>query len=155
MSFIQNRADKYGGAIYYDIYRPKLTNITFEKNAAPYGPDIASYPVKVVVLGSNTSAIMLNDVASGQIYPETIKLSVVDFDNQIATDIVSGTISINSVTGDASTLGRSSEGIVKGVAVFEEIIFVSKPGSKNVTFSVSTNSIQRSKLLKQFGKWHL
>lgn len=147
VNFTNNRAVKYGGAIYYDTYRPSFVRTTYSNNTAPYGPNVASYPVKVIVFGTETSGLTLNDVASGQKYPKTIKLSLVDFDNQIVTDAISGTVSISPIAGDTNTLGRSSEGLVQGNAQFEEIIFISKPGSKNVTFAVSTNAIPRSKLI--------
>jgi predicted outer membrane repeat protein len=43
-TFIANSASLKGGAIYYDTYKPFLTNNTFLNNSAPYGPDLASYP---------------------------------------------------------------------------------------------------------------
>lgn len=85
----------YGGAIYYDIYRPLMTNVTFKNNTAPYGPNIASYPVKVIRTDINSTAFTLDNVASGQTYTQSIELSLVDFDNQIASDTSSGIVSIS------------------------------------------------------------
>ena len=130
-----------------------MTNLTFKNNSAPYGDNIASYPVKVIITDSNSTTYTLNDVASGQEYPKYIELSLVDYDNQIVSCTQSGVVSVNSVGENTNTLGRSSEPIVNGKVTFKEIIFVAEPGSKNVPFTVSTNTISANVMLKQFGKY--
>jgi predicted outer membrane repeat protein len=46
-TFSSNSASVKGGAIYYDTYKPFLTNLSFNNNSAPYGPDLASYPTQI------------------------------------------------------------------------------------------------------------
>ena len=95
VTFENNVALEFGGAIYYDIYRPLMTNVTFKNNSAVYGPNIASYPVKVIRTDTNSTAFTLDNVASGQTYTKSIELSLVDFDNQIASDTNSGVVSVS------------------------------------------------------------
>lgn len=153
VTFSNNNAREEGGAIYYDLYRPVMKNITFINNKAPYGNNIASYPLKVLVNNSGEMSTSLYEVPSGQIYTKTMKLSVVDYDNQVISDLISGTISISPIGSSTNTLGRSSEPIVNGVATFKEIIFVSKPGSKNVPFKITTAAIDKNIIQRQFGKY--
>ena len=152
MLFENNRATEKGGAIAYNLYRSEMVNVTFVNNTAPYGPNIASYPVKVVLEGTNSSALELNDVASGQLISDEIKLSVVDFENQITSTNIKGFVSIEPIELDTDSDGQSSEGLVNGVATFRSLILSAKPGSKQVQFKVKTNAIDTSIMLKQFGK---
>jgi hypothetical protein len=49
-SFDLNYASIKGGAIYYDKYKPALTNVTYGiYNYAPYGSNLAGYPYTVQV----------------------------------------------------------------------------------------------------------
>lgn len=132
-----------------------MINVKFVNNSAPYGPDIASYPVKLVVAGSNSSAIVLDSVPSGQVLSQEIKLHLVDEDNQIISDGTPGSVIISSVDSGTKALGRTSEGIVRGTATFKGLIFIGKPGTRNVKFTVSTSAINRAKIQKQFGKYLL
>ena len=70
-----------GGAIYYPEVRPQLTNCTYTNNTAPYGPNIASYPVKVTINGTVSNKIHLVNIPSGQAYPYPTTFSLVDFDD--------------------------------------------------------------------------
>jgi len=63
--FRNNSASICGGAIHYETYRPILSNNTFEGNTANYGPDIASYPIKIKVKGSDVKQIVLDNIGSG------------------------------------------------------------------------------------------
>ena len=152
VTFQNNIASQNGGAIYYDQYRPEMTNVTFINNTAPSGPDISSYPVKVVLTGTNSSFINLTNVASGQTQDVNLKFSVVDYDNQLSTTTSGGRIIISSAVNNTSVLGLSSAGIVNGSATFTSLIFVANPGSTNVPFKISSNAIDSSILFKQFGK---
>jgi hypothetical protein len=42
-----------------------MQNNTFTNNSAPYGDDIASYPVKIVRLGTVDNKIKIENVPSG------------------------------------------------------------------------------------------
>jgi hypothetical protein len=45
--FQHNQANDKGGAIYYDSYRPDISEVQFLNNSAKYGNNIASYPVSI------------------------------------------------------------------------------------------------------------
>lgn len=117
-----------------------------------YGNSIASYPVKIVEPSTNASNIMFTNVASGQIYNGALKLSVVDYDNQVSFFTEGGTISINPIKPGSNVLGRNTESIVNGTATFTGLIFIAEPGSESVEFEVTSSAIDKDKLLKQFGK---
>ena len=50
VEFINNSASESGGGVYYNLNRPTLNNLMFTNNSADYGPDIASYAVKVSLI---------------------------------------------------------------------------------------------------------
>ena len=141
-----------GGAIYYDLYRPEMTNVVFTNNTAPHGNNIASYPVKIVQASTNSTKVHLNNVASGQENDYEIKLSVVDHDNQISSLTSGGRITISPLSENATVLGSTSASIVEGVATFNGTIFVAPPGSADVKFRLSSTAINTNKLVKQYGK---
>lgn len=66
-----------GGAIKYTLFEPDLFNITFISNTAHYGPNIASYPIKIMFDG-NLRKKTLNEVDSGNAFKENITVSLVD-----------------------------------------------------------------------------
>ena len=152
VTFQNNYASVKGGAIYYDLYRPVMTNVRFINNTSPSGPNISSYPVKVVLTGTNSSFINLTNVASGQTQDVNLIFNVVDYDNQLSSTTSGGRIIISSAVSNTSVLGLSSASIVNGSATFTSLMFVANPGSVNVPFKISSNAIDSSKLLKQFGK---
>ena len=71
-----------GGGIYYNLNRPSLEGCSFNNNSALYGPDIASYAVKIVKSGTQENKITLNDVASGLQYKNTLSFDLIDYDEQ-------------------------------------------------------------------------
>lgn len=92
---IENKATESGGAIKYDVFRPETTNNEFVNNSAVYGPNIASYPVKIKVKDSNEDQIILSNVGSGletelnlgkiiyYLCNNCIELALYDHDDQI------------------------------------------------------------------------
>ena len=93
VTFEKNKAINRGGAIYYDLYRPTMENITYIDNEAEYGPNIASYPVKISP--TTPGEEILEGIVSGQTVPQTLTFSLMDHDDQIAVDIDGGSISIS------------------------------------------------------------
>ena len=151
-SFINNSAKSSGGAVYYDVFRPNMTNNLFQNNSAPYGNDIASYPVRIIAQGDDDYQISIYQISSGQLIANTLILNVVDYDNQTITNLIKGSITIASIDLNTKVQGRNSESIVSGVSTFNGLILIAKPGSNNVQFSVTTSAIDNSVILKQFGK---
>jgi hypothetical protein len=103
-----------GGAIYYNLYRPTMTNVTFLFNSAPYGNNIASYPVKIVDAISLSTDIILTGIASGQIIPTEIQFMVVDIDNQISSVSNGGRVTIDAISSGAFALGENSASFIAG-----------------------------------------
>lgn len=153
ISFKKGEGFVSGGAIHYDVFRPKMENITFESNIAPYGPNISSYPMKIVMKGTTNSIIVLEDVPSGQAFSDLVVLEIIDYDNQTYSLKEAGSVFLNKIDLNTYVAGDNSQGLVSGTASFLGIIFVAQPGSKNVKFKVSSNVIDSSKLLKMFGKY--
>ena len=129
-----------------------MTNNLFQNNSAPYGNDIASYPVRIIAQGDDDYQISIYQISSGQLIANTLILNVVDYDNQTITNLIKGSITIASIDLNTKVQGRNSESIVSGVSTFNGLILIAKPGSNNVQFSVTTSAIDNSVILKQFGK---
>lgn len=68
-----------------------MSNITYDNNSAPYGPNIASYAVGFI---SNYSQSDLLNLASGQPYNGSIYISIIDSDDQILNMDSSSVISL-------------------------------------------------------------
>lgn len=82
--FENNQATEKGGAIYYDYLRPDLqSSIVFTSNTAQYGPDIASYAVKITFEQEPDAPLRIEEVGSGISIPEALRFAVRDYDNQI------------------------------------------------------------------------
>jgi len=82
--FESNVGVEKGGYIYYDYKRPYLhTDLVVNNNSAKYGPDIASYAVKLTIASDPNAPLELNDLGSGIVYSKNLSLSLRDFDNQI------------------------------------------------------------------------
>lgn len=152
VTFKNNFATQLGGAIYYDIYRPVMTNVVFLNNTDSKGAnDVHSYPVRVVKAGTTSKNISINNIPSGQVSPVVLEFSVVDADDNLSKDVDGTSITIFPIEPNTTVLGGTSEEIVLGVAHFRGIIFQAKPGSKNVKFGIRSNAINKSKILKQYG----
>lgn len=129
-----------------------MNNVTFINNSAPYGNDIGSYPVKAILYSSTDGqSFTLDNVASGQVYDQELKLALVDYDNQIITSQSSGLMTIDAVTTEGKALGLSTAPIVRGVATFKDIIFEEQPGSRGIEYSVKSTPIDTLTLVKSFG----
>lgn len=64
--FSNNRALRRGGAYYYPWVRPEFQNLSFSNNMAPYGNNIASYPIKFTVNKTEPiTSVILKDLVSG------------------------------------------------------------------------------------------
>jgi predicted outer membrane repeat protein len=88
--FNSNEASSSGGAIYYDSFRPSTTGSTFSSNKAEYGPNFASFPIRISKISSrrelNSSLdIKIENGVSGQpVSAENeLKLGLFDQDEQI------------------------------------------------------------------------
>ena len=144
--FINNIATEQGGAIYYKFRRPSLHDITFSNNQAMYGVNIASYPARIILNNSINDAMILTDVVSGVTYPDTLRLSIVDFDNQVINFLSSGQIKIVASTAGSSVKGIDSSRLINGVAELDNVQFVHRPGQSNTIFHAVCNLIDTNKV---------
>ena len=147
-SFASNTAEVQGGAIYYNYRRPTINSLMFDKNIAPYGLNIASYSIKIVEANSLRELITYENVPSGIKIGSILKFTLMDYDNQTVPDS-SNSIKINSITQEASVSGFNSAKVSNGVAEFDNLIFISAPGVKNIMFKVTSNAINVAKNLAQ------
>ena len=137
--------------MHYNSYRPSFLNNSYSNNTAPYGSNIASYPVKIVVKDQDDHTLSLYDIASGQVITPNLVLNQIDYDNQtIATD--SSSIIRFSVLEDTTDIDGTREAVVtNGTATFTDLMLVAKPGTQNTTFSITSDSIDTEILALQYG----
>ena len=149
-TFNDSVAEVKGGAVYYDLYRPIFNNNTFSNNSAQYGHNIASYPIKIKLKDTSTDQIILQNVVSGSVYSPALEFELVDHDEQaILTDSVS-TLLIRSINANTSIGGTNVVAVNQGAASFDDLIFISKPGSNNVNFEVSSKAIDKDIVSLQY-----
>lgn len=144
-NFDQNEAVIMGGAIYYNLYRPLLNANQFN-NSAPYGPNIASYPVRIVELATNQNKIYLSNIGSGIKHDGILSLAIVDFDNQTMNLESDSTIKIVRTNEQSSVTGTDSAKINNGTAIFDDLEFISFPGSSNVKYSITSSLLDSDKI---------
>ena len=143
-----------GGVLYYNYRRPMLIQNTFINNTAPYGHNIASYPVRIANFDSMSESMSLNNVGSGIYLHDSLpssnksylKLALVDYDDQIMVLSNSSKISIINTDNSSSVIGTSEMVTTQGVAQFDNIGFISTPGLTNVMFEASSEDIDNHKV---------
>ena len=150
--FKNNIGVKEGGAIYYNYNRPVLSRNAFTNNQASYGPNIASYPVKIAIRNSSINFMSLTNVGSGVKYENDIALALLDYDDQEMVLNSQDLININPFSfSHSSILGINYGQLENGVAVFNDLTFISNPGDTDVKFSVTSSAIDIDKMQNVFG----
>lgn len=136
----------------YDLYRPEISELKHSNNAAEYGPNIASYAVRVVLQNSsNSTGLTLNNVASGIVVDRTLTFELKDYDNQtMVLDNVSD-ISIRSNQKDITVVNNMAK-TTKGRASFESLLFTATPGSQNVSYSLQSTGVELDAARVQMGE---
>ena len=153
LTFIHNNAVKQGGAIYYDNVRPIFTRVVYIDNSAQYGSDIASYPVKIKLVNSSHDDISLFDVGSGIVYNETLSFGLYDFDNQVMVLDNSNQIVISVIDTQTSSVSGTNAGLLRqGIASFQNLIFISTPGSTGILYRATSKAIDVDKIQNVFGQ---
>lgn len=141
-----------GGAIYYDSHRPSLSNITFTNNSGLYGPNIASYPIKIIERGSSNNSMQINNVGPSILYSDTLVLALVDYDNQeIKNDNISQ-ITIAPVAANAKIKGVDYAKLAQGVGQFDSLIFEYAPGTQNVEYVAVSTTINQNMINSVYGQ---
>ena len=110
-----------------------------------YGPDIASYPVRIVQDDSVNDNIELIDVVSGIKYSTTLKLSIVDYDDQVMNLVNSSLIKITPVSEGALIKGTDSSTLVMGQTEFDNLQFEHYPGATDTEYLASCDLIDSDK----------
>eukprot|EP00344_Euplotes_crassus_P004922 CAMPEP_0197017070 /NCGR_PEP_ID=MMETSP1380-20130617/79336_1 /TAXON_ID=5936 /ORGANISM="Euplotes crassus, Strain CT5" /LENGTH=199 /DNA_ID=CAMNT_0042444121 /DNA_START=2016 /DNA_END=2616 /DNA_ORIENTATION=- len=118
-----------------------MSNITNIHNTADYGPDIASYAIKIVQRGTQNNKIYLNNVGSGLKHEETLYFDLVDEDGQVM--VLENAYTLKILTNEA---GMAAKGTVldrfeHGQAELDNLIFFGKVGLKNITYKLTSASI--------------
>ena len=151
-TFIENKATEKGGAIYYNYKNPVIDGLTqFNLNLAPYGNNLASYPVRIGLINStNSDYILLNNITSGIKFETPLELALLDNDNQVMVMDNSSVINILPLHSNASVKGINVVAVKEGIALFDSLIVVSEPGSKNIEFTISSKSIDSNKVALAF-----
>lgn len=148
---MNNSALQSGGGINYNFKRPLLNDNVFTNNSASYGPNIASYAVKIFEKDKLGESIVMKDVGSGILWNETLKLVLADYDNQTMVLDDSSQIKISALDANSKVSGTDSVKVSKGIAEFSNLIFISKVGSKNVKYQATSKGIDNTKIQRAFG----
>jgi hypothetical protein len=150
--FFQNNATAKGGAIYYAFKRPQLTNVTNQNNSAPYGPNLASYAVKIKMVGSNE--MVIDDIGSNIKYEKEVKLALLDYDDQVMVLNNANQITLNPVDTAISSIGGVNSVLLRdGIATFNNLIAVAKYGSQAVQYQASSKGIDNNKVKQVHKDW--
>ncbi|CAI2365451.1 unnamed protein product [Moneuplotes crassus] len=149
-----NSATEKGGAIYYDYLPPNTSEAIFVNNSAAYGPNLASYPYRIGLVGSeNSSGVVIRNIGSSMPLDENLELGLFDYDNQIMNLDSSTQFLITSSNIDKGTIrGTNLEIINKGIAIFDDLRLISTPGSSFVKYKVSSRTFETQKLLEVYNK---
>jgi predicted outer membrane repeat protein len=149
-TFASNTASSKGGAIYYNFKRPQLIDVINQNNIAPYGPDLASYPVKIKFADRND--MVINDIGSNIKYEKEVKFALFDYDDQVMVLNNVNQITLTPVNLSISSIGGVNSVLMKhGIATFTNLIATAKYGSKDVKYQVSSKAINKVKINEVFG----
>lgn len=124
-TFNGNNAIDKGGAVYYNLNRPNMTDCIFENNTAPYGKNIASYAVKIVSSNTTNNHVSITGAASDLLYEEHLIFDLIDFDNQKIPNN-QNIVKITSLTSNATIKGTDYAKLINGTASFDNLIFVKR-----------------------------
>jgi hypothetical protein len=141
--FTNNIADEKGGAVFYNLNRPQMTNNQFQGNTALYGPNVGSYPVKIAHSISRNTTIKLEEVTSGLTYESSFTVNLIDYDGQTVNIENSTTVKINPITPGAYLSGTDFAKVIDGKAIFNSITFNYIAGASNVFYSLSSSAINQ------------
>lgn len=155
--FQNNIADTMGGAIYYNYKRPVLSQNesdmaaydaynTFVNNTAQYGPDIASYAIKLVMNESDSDQFKIDNVGSGVKLSYPIYFSLVDYDGQVMILNSQSQIRISSFLPNTFLLGIVSAKVNSGVSIFDDLTFLYSPGQLNIEYRIVSKALDYEKL---------
>lgn len=150
-TFTSNIAAESGGAVYYTLYRPEFSDNNYVNNTALYGPNIASYAVKIKIKSSNSDKMYFTNVGSGILYDQEFTLALYDHDGQLMVLDSASPITITGSDTGSIALETTSLKVKSGEATFSDIIFKHKPGSTGIRFNVASSAVDIEMLKKEYG----
>jgi hypothetical protein len=107
--------------------------------------------MKIMLYNSSSDSLLLNDVGSGVQYEDTITLALVDFENKIMILDNTSQISIKTISANQTILGTNVKTVSEGIAVFNDLTFISNPGDAAVEFHVTSNTFNYEVIAAQYG----
>lgn len=128
--FLYNSAGLRGGAISWHDQAPSLFSNTFLNNSAPYGPSLASSPIRLLTL--NTSLV---GVPSGQPYQDTLQFWLIDQYNQTVVIDNETQAELRCSDPRARVYGSTLVSAVNGEFHFSDFSIIAPPES-NITVQV-------------------
>jgi hypothetical protein len=144
---------RQGGAIYYNFIIPILKGITNVNNTALYGPNIASYGVKIRLNSNPDEDMKIDNCGPGVVVEDQLRFALLDYHNQIMTLNNEQKVTISPVDSRISSVsGTFSELMENGTAKFDNLKAIAKPESKNVMFRASSKAIDAQKINEIFGR---
>ena len=149
--FSLNSAVFSGGSVQYNLYRPYFNNNQFVNNFADYGPNIASYPIKIEMNNTSIKQIVLNNIGSGVEEKLNLKLYLYDHDNQVTTLENSAQIMLKPIQNNTDIKGQSKIVVNKGMVHFNVLSFEAEPGMSNVPFKLTSDAINLNLMKRQYG----
>jgi predicted outer membrane repeat protein len=149
--FSSNTAYSNGGAICWENYEPKFSNVTYSGNGALYGNDRASFAVQIAPWKDRYSSrelsasTELSNVVSGQVGKSPlIYMALYDKYEQIVTTDNSSAATLNTNSPGTSLSGTQKTTAYYGTFVFDSYGITAEPGSKTEIY-VSSEGIDTSK----------
>ena len=157
--FIGNVAEIKGGAITWQHSPSEFINNTFLNNSAVYGPNIASYAVKLKPLTADKQikaylndtmhpplAFSIENLGSGHLYDGLIHFGMFDHKNQLVNiDSSSGVeVSVPS-NSNITVFGNINTVAAHGIVTFSAFTLTAKPGSSQYV-EVATPAIRKQQL---------
>lgn len=121
-------------------------------NSAPYGPNIASYPVKIMRTDSNQDYISIENVGSGVVLDQTLTLALYDYDNQIMNRDSVNKVSILAIDTQVSSTSGANTGLLhNGIVSFGTLRFIARPGTPSILYKAFCKAIDYDKIFDAFG----
>lgn len=154
-NFINNSATEQGAGVSYDFIPPVIQSQTNQENSAPYGPDLASYPFKLIFSQTGTSTLNIDNIGSSINLEKPIDIIVVDSNSQPMNQLNTGSVKIVTDLGlffdqnlatNHSVQGIDSAKITNGTARFDDIAFISEPGQQGVKYYFYSSVIDYDKV---------
>ncbi|CAG9312607.1 unnamed protein product [Blepharisma stoltei] len=160
-NFVENTAKYNGGAISWDNTLPEFINNSYKNNAAEYGENIASYPIKLMqankdgslegyksrILADFTSNSSLTEIASGQNIKNKLLVALVDNMNNIIRTDNTSEAELKSTNLTAQVSGKIKAIANKGIFNFSDFVISEEPGT-DIQIIVTSSAIDINKIKK-------